>query len=86
MGKCVGGGETFTSPGTGPTRAFALSDGTLAAVSVAVRQLFVGTGRASFDLRRGGGGGGGVPAGVEGGVGRGPTQGMTNRTGRREAS
>lgn len=69
------------SPSPRTTRALAFPDCTVAAVLVAVGQLFVGArgGGASFGLGRG------ASAGVEGGAGTRPTQGMLQGTGRREA-
>lgn len=69
------------SPSPRTTRALAFPDRSVAAVLVAVAQLLVGArgGGASFGQR------GGAPAWVEGGAGTGPTQGMLQGTGRREA-
>lgn len=64
------------------TRALPLPDCTVAAVVVAVGQLFVWAwgGGASFGLRRR------ASAGVEGGAGTRPAQGRLQGAGRREAS
>lgn len=80
MRVCEG---TFMSALSSPrtARALALPDCTVAAVVVAVGQLFVGArgGGASFGLGRG------ASAGVEGGAGTRPAQGRLQGAGRREA-
>lgn len=71
--------SALSSPRT--SRALAFSDCTVAAVVVAVSQLFVGA--------RGGGGyfglGRGAVVGAEGGAGTGPAKGRLQGAGRREA-
>lgn len=71
--------SALSSPGS--TRALAFPDCTVAAVVVAVSQLFVGArgGGASFGLGRG------APAGVESGAGTRPAQGRLQGAGGREA-
>lgn len=71
--------SALSSPGT--TRALAFPNGTVAAVVVAVGQLFVGArgGGASFGLWRG------APAGIESGAGTRPAQGRLQGAGRSEA-